>query len=231
MNQQEYGLYLLNLIDAEPMDDDGVTQDDLYGYFQCFMPEGQGIERIFEPLEIGDQLLERIRPLYAMLNPADFEGDSVPGYFNGGQNDASTEQLEAYGKAYLEGLGRLFALEPELAEEAVEAITRITGVQVLEPGEIAAILDDYEHEDEEQTILYETLSEVIAEHTDYEDTLEILSEAYYSIGCDYTLSYHLQWPKYSKLQAAGEPFAPYAELYKRGYHITVHERKLLIGRR
>ncbi len=231
MNQQEYGSYLLGLIDEEPMSDEGVTQDDLYGYFQCFMPEGKGIERIFEPLEAGEALLERIRPMYAMLNPADFEGEAVPGYFNGGQSDASREQLEAYGQAYLEGLGRLFAVEPELAEDAVEALANITQVEVLEPGAIAPILDDHANEDEDGTVIYETLSDIVSEYTDYEEAIGILAEAYYSIGCDYQLSYHLQWPRYGGLQAAEDPFAPYAELYKNGYQVVFHEGRLLIGRR
>ncbi len=231
MNQQEYGLYLLGLIDAEPMNEDGVTQDDLYGYFQCFMPEGKGIEKIFEPLESGERLLERIRPIYAMLDPADFEKDAVPGYFNGGGSDASRQELLAYGQAYLDGLRRMFALESELAEKALEALTRIEQIQVLAPGEIALILDDYPNADEDGTILYETLGDVLSEHTDYEEAAEILSEAYYSIGCDYRLSYYLQWPRYAGLQAASDPFASYAELYKRGYHLVVHGERLLIGRR
>ncbi len=96
MNQQEYGLYVLGLIGEEPYGEDGVTEDELYGYFQSFMPEGQGVEKVFEPLEHGQALLARILPIYGMLDASDFEGEAVPGYFNGGRHDATAAHVQAW---------------------------------------------------------------------------------------------------------------------------------------
>ncbi|MNI58809.1 hypothetical protein D3C73_1139370 [compost metagenome] len=57
-------------------------------------------------------------------------------------------------------------------------------------------------------------------------SIEILDEAYYSIACDYWISYYLQWHRYG---LKGDPFAPYFELYRLGYSAVFAENKLYIG--
>ncbi|MGP3786927.1 hypothetical protein [Paenibacillus sp. 1A_MP2] len=101
MDQQEYGRYLLALSgeEIEPDDDMEVEADHLYGFFQGFMPSGTGVERVFEPIPDGQRFLDRIRPIYEMLNPEDFAGEYVPGYFNGGNEDASEGTLRGLGRS------------------------------------------------------------------------------------------------------------------------------------
>lgn len=231
MNQQEYGLYVLGLIGEEPYGEDGVTEDELYGYFQSFMPEGQGVEKVFEPLEHGQALLARILPIYGMLDASDFEGEAVPGYFNGGRNDATAVHVQALGGELIEGLLHLFAVEPELSQEAARTLKNIAAIEVLSPGDIAPVFADFVAEDNLGSIVYETLTDVISEHTDFAETIEILGEAYYSIGCDYWLSYYLQWPRYRGLESTNDPLRPYAELYKLGYSVVFQKGKMLVGRR
>ena len=43
-------------LDCEEID----LQDKLYGLFQCFMPEGAGVEAVFVPLQNGTELQARI---------------------------------------------------------------------------------------------------------------------------------------------------------------------------
>ena len=40
-------------------------QDKLYGIFQCFMPDGAGVDAVFAPLQNGTELQARIMPIYA----------------------------------------------------------------------------------------------------------------------------------------------------------------------
>lgn len=65
-------------------------------------------EAIFAPLEDGDVYLKRLTPIYEMLDPADFEGDSTPGYFNGKLVETSEETLKDYGQFYF----FIFAVAP-----------------------------------------------------------------------------------------------------------------------
>ena len=53
MNQQEYAEYLFKLLGEEPRAADkyNVWEDYFYGLFQGFMPDGEGVAVVFEPLE------------------------------------------------------------------------------------------------------------------------------------------------------------------------------------
>ncbi|MDK8189229.1 hypothetical protein QP794_03925 [Paenibacillus sp. UMB7766-LJ446] len=241
MDQQEYGRYLLALSgeEIEPDDDMEVEADHLYGFFQGFMPSGTGVERVFEPIPDGQRFLDRIRPIYEMLNPEDFAGEYVPGYFNGGNEDASEGTLRGLGEELIKRLKSLFSMvhekdeEANSAKEAFRALTCVKEVVVLPTGEIAKLeqrlIQGTDEEDSE--VVYEALGDLIRSRSDYSENIELLNEAYYSIACDYWVSYYLQWPRYQDLQEAEDCLYPYFELYRYGYNLHWTQNKLFIGRR
>jgi hypothetical protein len=241
MDQQEYGRYLLALSaeEIEPDDDMEVEADHLYGFFQGFMPSGTGVERVFEPIPDGQRFLDRIRPIYEMLNPEDFAGEYVPGYFNGGNEDASEGTLRGLGEELIKRLKSLFSIVPEKdveadsAKEAIRALACVKEVVVLPPGEIGKLeqrlIQGTDEEDSE--VVYEALGELIRSRSDYSENIELLNEAYYSIACDYWVAYYLQWPRYQGLQEADDCLYPYFELYRYGYNLHWTQNKLFIGRR
>jgi hypothetical protein len=202
--------------EEEPDEDTVVEAEELFGFFQMFMPEGDGVEAIFEPLEDGDTYLKRITPIYTMLDPADFAGDTVPGYFNAERVEASGETLIGYGRQFIEGLKELLNED----EEVSAYLAAIQHIELLPPGQIAAIrqLSDAD--------VHEALFDVVSQGRDFEEPIDILGEAYYSIACDYWISYYLQWPRFG---LKGDPLAPYFELYRRGYGAVFFEGKLFIG--
>lgn len=224
MDQQEYARYLLGLLGEGAEEGEEIDEDRFYGYFQCYMPSGKGVERTFEPLVNGDEYLNRIRPIYEMLDSREFEGDTVPGYFNGGTEELSEEKLKQLGQSLLGGLISLFSEHTqEEPDEAAEYLKCISNITILPQEEIEAYRDDQEES------VYEELSDLISECTDYDEPISILREAYYSIACDYWVSYYLQWPQYEELQGS-DPLAPYFELYRCGYSVSFNEQTLYIGR-
>lgn len=217
MDQQEYGRYLLAILEEEEPDEGAVVaEEELYGFFQLFMPDGAGVEAVFQPLEDGDTYLQRIIPIYTMLDPADFAGDTVPGYFNAKQTEASGETLIGYGRQLIEGLKELL----EEDEEVTAYLDAIQQIEILPPGQIAEIRLSSDAD------VHEALSDVVNSCRNYEEPIDILSEAYYSIACDYWISYYLQWPRFG---LKDDPLAPYFELYRRGYDAVFSEGKLFIG--
>jgi hypothetical protein len=59
-------------------------QDKFYGLFQCFMPEGVGVEAVFASLQNGEALQARIMPIYAVTaqqTQEAFGRGVAPGYF------------------------------------------------------------------------------------------------------------------------------------------------------
>ena len=67
MNQQQFVTHALIAagLQDELEEDEELTEDSLYGLFQCFMPDGAGVEAVFQPLSTGKALHERIQPIYA----------------------------------------------------------------------------------------------------------------------------------------------------------------------
>ncbi|AWB43749.1 hypothetical protein DCC85_05620 [Paenibacillus sp. CAA11] len=224
MEQQEYARYLFELIDEEPVTEE-IDADHLYGYFQSFMPSGKGVERVFEPLERGTEYLERILPIYGMLDLQDFKGNTVPGYFNGSKKEASQEVLLHYGEQLLAKLLALFTEhgEREYAGEAIAALKEVKDIVIVGEGRLDAL---YEEHDE---TIDESLYELIYDHTDDDEAIQILKEAYYSIACDYWVSYYLQWPRYQGVRGQ-DPLAPYFELYRLGYGTVITQQTLYIGK-
>ena len=64
MNQQQFATHALIAagLQDELEEDEELTEDSLYGLFQCFMPDGAGVEAVFQPLSTGKALHERIQP-------------------------------------------------------------------------------------------------------------------------------------------------------------------------
>ncbi|MBB4825913.1 hypothetical protein HNO89_003149 [Sporosarcina luteola] len=217
MEKQSYAKYLLQLMDEE-IDDDGeeIEEAQFYGYFQMYMPDGKGVESTFTPLEERHAYLQRILQIYEMLDPEDFSGPSVPGYFTGKAGHVPDKVLIAYGRQFIQGLQDLLVE----CSRTTEYLLGIEEVEIVPPGSIDEIRLQYDPE------LYETIFDLISEQKDYEEPIEILDEAYYSIACDYWISYYLQWHRYG---LKGDPFAPYFELYRRGYSAVFAENKLYIG--
>ncbi len=223
MDKQSYARYLLQLMDEE-MDSDELEIDEarFYGYFQMYMPDGKGVEATFEPLEDGHAYLQRILQIYEMLNPEDFSGPAVLGYFISKNSNVPNEVLLDYGRQFIQGLkDLLLGSSGKLdTKDSADYLLGIEEVRIVPPGSIDGIRQQYDPE------IYETIFDIISEQVEYDDPIEVLEEAYYSIACDYWISYYLQWHRY---RLNGDPFAAYFELYRRGYSAIFSENKLYIG--
>ncbi|MGG3280981.1 hypothetical protein [Paenibacillus solani] len=223
VDKQIYSKYLFQLIDEEPEPDESDIDEALfYGYFQMYMPNGKGVEETFEPLADGDAYLQRILRIYEMLDPEDFRGSEIPGYFNSKVCDEPNEQLIDYGKQFIQSLKELIneCSEKNDTTDAAVYLSGIKEIRIVSDGSINDIREQYD------AGIYDTIFDIISNHKDYDEPIEVLDEAYYSIACDYWISYYLQWHRYG---LEGDPFAPYFELYKRGYSAIFAENKLYIG--
>ncbi|MCM3340682.1 hypothetical protein M3650_19120 [Paenibacillus sp. MER TA 81-3] len=222
MDKQSYARYLIQLMDEEVEADEVIDADSLYGYFQMYMPSGKGVEATFEPLQDGEAYLQRIEQMYDILDPADFGGDTVPAYFNSKTADVPPDVLKGHGEQLIKGLKELMdeCEELEGAADAASYLSGIKEVQLLPHGKINTIRQSRDPD------VYEALFEVINEHTDDDEPIEVLDEAYYSIACNYWISYYLQWHRYG---LKVDPLAPYFELYRLGYSAVFYEHKLYIG--
>ena len=214
MNQQEYAEYLFKLLGEEPRAADKYNgwEDYFYGLFQGFMPDGEGVAAVFEPLEKGQELLARIMPVYqntAEHNQEILDSGYIPGYFcPPAQDEAEVRQT---GERLLEGL-REFARFVE-DEELIAALAAIKQIRFGEPAE---------EFNDTQELFGEAFGEWRISNTDYNSPEQVLDEAYYSINGDYYLSAYLQYPLY-RTKPDSDFLRPYFDLWRQGYGFTLDE--------
>ena len=118
-------------------------RDKFYGLFQCFMPDGVGVEAVFAPLQNGTELQARIMPIYAVTAQQTREafGRGVaPGYFCPPQDPKfDNEALKSLALAHVRNL-KIFA-EFLGDDELLKMLNEIKSARVQESFDFA------DHED------------------------------------------------------------------------------------
>ena len=206
-------------LDCEEID----LQDKLYGLFQCFMPEGVGVDTVFAPLQNGEALQTRIMPIYAATEQQTrkaFDQGVAPGYFCPPQDQKfDDEALKSLALAYVRNL-KIFA-EFLGDDELLEMLEQIKSARVQKGFDFA------HSKDELACAVYEAITEWMIDSPKLDTKLWVLGEAYYSINCDYLLPAYLQYPNYA--QRPQEDFLkPYFELYLAGRQITFERGEVVV---
>ena len=125
-------------------------QDKFYGLFQCFMPDGVGVEAVFAPLQNGEALQARIMPIYAVTvqqTGEAFGWGVAPGYFCPPETTKfDDERLKSLALAHVRNL-KIFA-EFLGNEELLKMLGEIKSARVQEN------FDFGKHEDELANAVY-----------------------------------------------------------------------------
>lgn len=220
MTQKEYAMYLGNLIDEEIDTEADYLDDQFYAYFQCFMPYGENVDKVFEPITDGQLFYERIKSIFTTTEKEVleiFEENAFPGYFVPSKKD-NKDLLKEIGKQFLENL-IVFA-------EFIKDEELITDLKEMNEIEISNT-DEQDFDNEKHLNLYETFSDWRIENSDERDLIEVLDEAYYSVSCDYFLSAYFQYPRY-KNKPEIDFLKPYFELWKQGYSFVLNNKTLIL---
>ena len=198
-------------------------QDKLYGLFQCFMPDGAGIDAVFAPLQNGTELQARIMPIYAVTAQQTreaFDQGVAPGYFCPPQDTKFDEEaLKSLALAHVQNL-KIFA-DFLGKSELLKILEQIKSARVQKGFDFA------HNKDELADAVYEAITEWMIDSPKLDAKLWVLGEAYYSINCDYLLPAYLQYPNYA--QRPQEDFLkPYFELYLAGRQIAFERGEVVV---
>ena len=198
-------------------------QDKFYGLFQCFMPNGVGVETVFAPLQNGAELQARIMPIYAVTAQQTreaFDQGVAPGYFCPPQDPKfGGEALKSLALAHVRNL-KIFS-EFLGDDELLKMLGEIKSARVQESFDLA------HNKDGLADAVYEAITEWMIDSPKLDTKLWVLGEAYYSIDCDYLLSAYLQYPNYA--QRPQEDFLkPYFELYLAGRQIAFERGEVVV---
>lgn len=220
MTQKEYALYLGQLVGIEIDVESDFLEEQFFGYFQAFMPYGENLEKVFEPIEQGEELYQRIKPIFKATENHFLEAQKencTPAYFIPPKN-GSTEELYELAKALLAGFikfGKFIKVK-----RLQKLLDQVTEVEISQN-------EEQNFDDELHTELCETLSIWQIESTDYDSLSALLQEAYYSIGNDYFLSAYLQYPTLIE-KPKSDFLKPYFEIWLRGYQFVFNGNKLIL---
>lgn len=220
MTQKEYALYLGQLIGIEIDVESDFLEEEFFGYFQAFMPYGENLEKVFEPIEQGEELYQRIKPIFKATENhflAAQKENYTPAYFTPPKN-GSTEELDTLAKELLAGLikfGKFIKVK-----RLQKLLNKVTEIEISQN-------EEQNFDDELHTELYETLSIWLIESSDYDSLSALLQEAYYSIGNDYFLSAYLQYPILIE-KPKNDFLKPYFEIWLRGYQFVFNGNKLIL---
>ena len=193
-----------------------IDEEDLSGYFQLFRPDGRGVERVFEGVARGDEVLARLLLFYYHTKDAPEDG-----YFVIRKPMATTEvELFEIMTQYLEKVRQIAN-----AFEEKGLVTLLGSIQIeTQRGQAPphpAIPEPnlfYIHEIEGDWFrtLYPIPSDVL-----------LLKEAFYFMTGHYELARYVMWPIYREATPIEDPFAPAFELWLRGAAYRFTNDKLL----
>jgi hypothetical protein len=182
------------------------NEDQLYGYFECFRPDGKGVENVFAGIVGGDEIVQRLRKVYECTN------DSAGAYFIVRRPAPVTPErlVDLTTQHYLKvrQIARSFG-DARLVSE-LEVFPEIEIKRETIPDRVRS--DVYAPE----ASVYDVTGDWFRGLDPIQSDALLLHEAFYSIACDYKIAHYLIWPLYWSSTEIEEPFAPYFELWTHG---------------
>ena len=191
-----------------------IDSDSLIGFFQVFRPDGHALDGLFEEIDCGAQLHQRLNELYATAG-----NDRRP---QGGRDvyflvrkPAPVDPVDAkilVGQ-WLTKLRELaIAVDDQPLAEQLETLPEIRVLEGKAPK--------HPKNEEEKSNLLKRMQtnavEVVEKIGSPDPSAQPLRQAYYFIACDAMLRDYLMWPLYAKSVDVVEPFAEYFQLWKHG---------------
>ncbi|HPF41773.1 MAG TPA: hypothetical protein P5081_17570 [Phycisphaerae bacterium] len=179
--------------------------------FQKFRPHGDGVDAVFEGLEGGDELLERLLPVYQWTAEGFATESAIDAYFVV-RHPPRTAHLADYLRRHLE---KMAEITQDCGRNDLSDILR----RIHTINEVEGERPPPDSDDTLDTEIYEVVGDWFLELTPMRSKALLLHEAYYTIACDYDLASYLMWPLYRDSTNIVDPFAPYFELWRHGASI------------
>lgn len=200
--------------DAGLAADEVLNEDTFIAYFQTFRPHGEGLAGLFDALDCGSELHDRLQTLFAVAGDDRRPSGGRDAYFLVRRPLVSPpEKIENAGEAWIE---QIRGLAESLGHgESAEQLAQVERVRVLE-----GIPPKHPKEKIERTGLLNLLSQEIpswvSRETPHDPFLAILRSPFYFINCDAMLRDYLMWPLVRDRMRAEDPFEPYFFLWRHG---------------
>ena len=185
-------------------------EDDLFAFFDCFRPDGKGVERVFAGVAGGAEIAERLLKVY------EYTKDSLNpwGYF------IVRRPAPATPARLIDLTTRHFGKVKQIAQsylpegdELVGWLETIPRIEIKYEPAPDRRQPDY---DAPETGIHDLLGDWFRSLEPKPSDALMLGEAFYSIACDYNIAHYLMWPLSQQSTDIEDPFAPYFDLWTHG---------------
>jgi hypothetical protein len=181
-------------------------EDDLFAYFQRFRPHGLGVEKVFEGVERGDEILKRLLPCYEHTK----ESAESHMYFIVLKPQVTTsDELIEILRTYFNSVTQM-----AIASDAWDVVNLLGSVEI--DTEKAEPPPHSNQPEPGFSMIYDTVCDWIIDLKPVASDAILLKEAFYSMACDYELAGYIMWPIYRETTPILDPLAPCFELWIRG---------------
>jgi hypothetical protein len=188
--------------------------ESLIGFFQLFRPDGENLDALFDLLELGDQLSDRLQRVFHAAGDDRRPAGGKDAYFIiRSPKPMSSELAEHHGASWLEGLRQIAESVGDTC--VAEKLATRPKIRVLE-----GIPPKHPKQPEERSQLLKLFLENCVELTSKVEGVdphaELLRPAYYFMACDAMLRDYLMWPFYRTATGLADPLASYFSLWSHG---------------
>jgi hypothetical protein len=181
---------------------------DLFAFFDCFRPDGNGLEKVFEGIIGGDDILKRLLGVFQCTR----ESFGRYMYFMVCKPVPATSELLV--ELATRHLIKIRQVAKEFGEDRlVRMLETIPAIKIEHEEPSVKTLQDTSTP---ETIAYELRCDWFLDLKPVESDALLLHEAFYSIACDYYIANYLQWPLYRQSTGIEEPYEPYFKLWSHG---------------
>ncbi len=184
------------------------SEDDLFAFFDCFRPDGDGLETVFAGVVGGEEILLRIRRIYALK-----ETETAFGYFVIRRPIPSShdELLDLTERHYLNVRQIAHPMNDSLLASELEVLPEIKIKREAIPTRNYSA-----YSNSPEAVINDATGDWFHDLAPLQSDALLLNEAFYSIARDYNIAHYLMWPLYRSGTEIDEPFKPYFELWMRG---------------
>ena len=199
--------------------------DSLIGFFQAFRPDGAALHDLFDELDCGDDLFDRLSGLYEAAGEDRRPNGGRDAYFVVRDPDPVEPVVaESYAMSWIEGIREI--AQHAGNQEILDCLTPIPAVRVLEGKPPKHPKDDSEKSKLLKAIIYGS-SELLQQLDQPDSIASVLRNAYYFIACDAMLRDYLMWPLYRNLFESNitDPLKPYFQLWQHGVKFRIYGEK------
>jgi hypothetical protein len=193
--------------------------ESLIGFFQLFRPDGQSLQGLFDSVDRGDQLYDRLDDVFQAAGDDRRPAGGRDAYFIvRSPGTLSVELAEHHGLTWIDGLRQL--AEAVGDQQSTDKLSDPPKIRILEgippkhpkqPNERSSLLK----------VILNRCSELTSKVPEVDPHAELLRPAYYFIACDAMLRDYLMWPFYASQTGLADPLRSYFALWSHGVKFRI----------